>query len=143
MRTLVSGVVRDSLVEAQGAVMIDLFLVVGILVAIHFVDRLGSIRMQIVGFVGCAAGLGFSCRVGRCPKCNDADHTYLRRVYYLSVHDQCWAKRTDLPDCGGGVPDIGAWYRSGVRRSVWEGGCCHHCVSLSNSASMGSDRRLS
>ena len=38
----------------------DLFLVVGILVAIHFVDRLGSIRMQIVGFVGCAAGLGIA-----------------------------------------------------------------------------------
>ena len=56
----VSGVVRDSLVGAQGAVMIDLFLVVGILVAIHFVDRLGSIRMQIVGFVGCAAGLGIA-----------------------------------------------------------------------------------
>ena len=55
-----SSVVRDSLAGAEGAVMIDIFLIVGILVAIHFVDRLGSIRMQIIGFVGCAAGLGIA-----------------------------------------------------------------------------------
>lgn len=54
----VSSVVSDSLAGAEGALMIDVFLIVGILVAIHFVDRVGSIRMQIVGFVGCAVGLG-------------------------------------------------------------------------------------
>lgn len=53
----VAGVVHDELIGAEGAVLIDAFLVVGILVAIRYVNRLGSIRMQIWGFLGCAAGM--------------------------------------------------------------------------------------
>ena len=57
-----AGVRLDALPASQrvSESYADLFLVVGILVAIHFVDRFGSIRMQIVGFVGCAAGLGIA-----------------------------------------------------------------------------------
>lgn len=51
-------VVQEALNGAQGAVIIDSFLVVGILIAIRFVNRLGSIRMQIWGFIGCAIGMG-------------------------------------------------------------------------------------
>ena len=37
--------------------MIDVLLIVGIFCAILLSDRVGRIRLQIIGFVGCAAGL--------------------------------------------------------------------------------------
>jgi MFS transporter, putative metabolite transport protein len=42
---------------ARGAALIDVLLIVGIVGAIIFVDRIGSIRLQVWGFIGCAAGL--------------------------------------------------------------------------------------
>lgn len=57
----VAGVVHDDLIGAEGAVLIDAFLVVGILVAIRYVNKLGSIRMQIWGFIGCAVGMAIAC----------------------------------------------------------------------------------
>jgi MFS transporter, putative metabolite transport protein len=42
---------------AKGAALIDVLLIVGIVVAIALVDRIGSIRLQVWGFIGCAAGL--------------------------------------------------------------------------------------
>lgn len=53
----VAAVVHSSLMGAEGAVLIDLFLVIGVLAAIRYTDRLGSIRMQVWGFIGCAVGL--------------------------------------------------------------------------------------
>jgi len=44
----------------QGRRFIDLLLIVGIVCAILFVDKAGSIRLQILGFVGCAAGLAIA-----------------------------------------------------------------------------------
>lgn len=55
-----SAVTAESLIGAEGAILIDSFLLVGILVAIKLVDRLGSVRMQVVGFIGCAIGLGIA-----------------------------------------------------------------------------------
>lgn len=57
---VVHEVVHQSLVGAQGALIVDAFLIVGILVAIRYVNRLGSIFMQIAGFIGCAIGLALA-----------------------------------------------------------------------------------
>lgn len=56
----VEAVTQESLVGAEGAILIDSFLVIGILVAIRYVDRVGSVRMQAWGFLGCAAGLAIA-----------------------------------------------------------------------------------
>jgi putative MFS transporter len=56
VRSLADLVSNDEL-AARGAALIDVLLIVGILAAILLVNRIGSIRLQIWGFVGCAAGL--------------------------------------------------------------------------------------
>ena len=53
----VSGVVADDLHGAEGAVLIDAFLLIGIVLAIYLVNRFGRIRLQVFGFLGCAVGL--------------------------------------------------------------------------------------
>ncbi|HIK29827.1 MAG TPA: MFS transporter [Oscillatoriales cyanobacterium M59_W2019_021] len=42
---------------AKGSAFVDLFLIIGFWVAIALVDRVGRISLQIVGFLGMAAGL--------------------------------------------------------------------------------------
>ena len=42
---------------AQGSAIVDLFLVVGFLLAVLLIDRWGRIRLQIAGFLGMAIGL--------------------------------------------------------------------------------------
>lgn len=53
----VSSVVADDLHGAEGAVLIDAFLLIGIALAILLVNRFGRIRLQVFGFLGCAVGL--------------------------------------------------------------------------------------
>ncbi len=55
-RNLSDLIYRDML-SAKGAAAIDSLLILGIIVAIAFSDRLGRIRLQILGFLGCAVGL--------------------------------------------------------------------------------------
>ena len=43
--------------SARGAALIDVLLIVGIIAAVLLVDKVGRIRLQIMGFIGCAAGL--------------------------------------------------------------------------------------
>lgn len=43
--------------SARGAALIDTLLIVGIIAAVCLVDRVGRIRLQIIGFIGCALGL--------------------------------------------------------------------------------------
>jgi MFS transporter, putative metabolite transport protein len=56
VRSLADLISNDEL-AARGAALIDVLLIVGIIAAILLVNRIGSIRLQIWGFVGCAAGL--------------------------------------------------------------------------------------
>jgi nitrate/nitrite transporter NarK len=49
--------VEREMVAARGAAMIDVLLIVGIVAAVLLADRVGRIRLQIIGFIGCAAGL--------------------------------------------------------------------------------------
>ncbi|WP_439529383.1 MFS transporter [Pannonibacter sp.] len=52
-----ADLLQDDLLAAEGAAMIDALLIVGILFAVLLADRFGRIRLQVVGFIGCAAGL--------------------------------------------------------------------------------------
>jgi MFS transporter, putative metabolite transport protein len=52
-----SDMIADSILAAKGAALIDVLLIVGILFAVLLADRFGRIKLQILGFIGCAAGL--------------------------------------------------------------------------------------
>jgi putative MFS transporter len=45
------------MLAAKGAAFIDGLLLVGIVCAVLLVDKAGRIRLQVLGFIGCAAGL--------------------------------------------------------------------------------------
>jgi MFS transporter, putative metabolite transport protein len=52
-----SDLISDDILAAKGAALINILLLVGILCAVMLADRLGRIRLQIMGFIGCAVGL--------------------------------------------------------------------------------------
>jgi MFS family permease len=52
-----ADLINNDILAARGAALIDTLLIVGIVCAILLSDRVGRIRLQILGFVGCAAGL--------------------------------------------------------------------------------------
>ncbi len=53
----VAEIIHNDILAAKGAAAIDTLLIVGILCAIFLSDRVGRIRLQIIGFIGCAGGL--------------------------------------------------------------------------------------
>jgi MFS family permease len=62
-----SDLVSSDILAAKGAALIDVLLLVGIAFAVMLADRVGRIKLQIFGFIGCAAGLllaSFSADVG-------------------------------------------------------------------------------
>lgn len=50
-------VISNAILAARGAALITPLLIVGIAFAVLLADRLGRIRLQIFGFIGCAVGL--------------------------------------------------------------------------------------
>jgi putative MFS transporter len=56
----VSALISRDILAAKGAALLDVVLIIGILAAVLLADRLGRIRLQIVGFIGCAVGLGLA-----------------------------------------------------------------------------------
>lgn len=56
----VSALIARDILAAKGAALLDILLIVGILAAVLLADRVGRIRLQIVGFIGCAVGLGLA-----------------------------------------------------------------------------------
>jgi MFS family permease len=53
----VSDVILNDILAAKGAALITVLLIVGILFAVVLADRVGRIWLQVIGFIGCAAGL--------------------------------------------------------------------------------------
>jgi MFS transporter, putative metabolite transport protein len=49
--------IHNDILGARGAAMIDALLIVGIVFAVFLADIVGRIRLQILGFIGCAVGL--------------------------------------------------------------------------------------
>ena len=52
--------VHNDLLAAEGSAIMNALFVIGILFAIFLVDRVGRIKLQTLGFIGCAAGLGLA-----------------------------------------------------------------------------------
>jgi MFS family permease len=57
--SIAATIARD-IEAAKGAAVIDALLVVGIVAAVLLADRVGRIRLQVLGFVGCAVGLALA-----------------------------------------------------------------------------------
>ncbi len=53
----IADLVHHDMLAAKGAAFIDLLLIAGIGAAVLLADRVGRMRLQVAGFVGCAAGL--------------------------------------------------------------------------------------
>jgi putative MFS transporter len=53
----ISDLISDGIVAAKGSALITMLLIVGIIFAVLLADGVGRIRLQVVGFCGCAAGL--------------------------------------------------------------------------------------
>ncbi len=56
----IAAIVGRDIVAAKGAALLDVLLIVGIVGAVLLSDRVGRIPLQIVGFLGCAAGLAMA-----------------------------------------------------------------------------------
>lgn len=52
-----AALVHQEILAAKGAGLIDVLLIVGIVAAVLLADRVGRIKLQVLGFIGCAAGL--------------------------------------------------------------------------------------
>jgi len=52
-----ADLIGNDVLAAKGAALIDVLLLVGIFAAIMLTDRVGRIKLQVIGFIGCAAGL--------------------------------------------------------------------------------------
>jgi MFS transporter, putative metabolite transport protein len=50
-------IIHNDALGARGAALIDVLLIVGILFAVLLADKVGRMRLQVLGFLGCAAGL--------------------------------------------------------------------------------------
>ncbi|MFW6307021.1 MAG: MFS transporter [Campylobacterales bacterium] len=55
--THVADVIHSTMQSAKGAAFLDILLIVGIVFAIFLTDKVGRIKLQVVGFIGCAIGL--------------------------------------------------------------------------------------
>ena len=53
----VSDLILNDILAAKGAAMITTLLIIGIAFAVVLADRVGRIWLQVLGFIGCAAGL--------------------------------------------------------------------------------------
>ena len=53
----IADLVNNDVLAAKGSAMIDLLLIVGIIAAVLLADKVGRIRLQVIGFIGCAVGL--------------------------------------------------------------------------------------
>lgn len=53
----VSDLIMNDILAAKGAALTTSLLIVGILFAVMLADRFGRVKLQVVGFVGCAVGL--------------------------------------------------------------------------------------
>ncbi len=56
----IADLINNDVLAAKGSGLIDVLLIIGIVCAFLFVNKFGSIKLQIWGFVGCAVGLAIA-----------------------------------------------------------------------------------
>jgi MFS family permease len=52
-----SAAIHNDILGARGSAIMDIFFFIGIITAILLVEKVGRIKLQMVGFIGCAVGL--------------------------------------------------------------------------------------
>ena len=52
-----ADLINNQEMAARGAALIDLLLIIGIMADVLLADRAGRIKLQVIGFIGCAVGL--------------------------------------------------------------------------------------
>ena len=52
-----SAMIHHDMIATKGAAFLDLLLIVGIVCAVFLADKVGRMRLQVLGFIGCAFGL--------------------------------------------------------------------------------------
>lgn len=62
-----AGVIYNDMIAAKGAAFLDILLLVGIICAVFLADKIGRMKLQVFGFVGCAAGLLLAALSTRMP----------------------------------------------------------------------------
>ncbi|GHC04936.1 MFS transporter [Cerasicoccus arenae] len=55
--TTIKDIIHNDMLASKGSAIMDILFVLGIVCAIMLVDRVGRIKLQIIGFIGCALGL--------------------------------------------------------------------------------------
>jgi MFS family permease len=55
-----SSIIHNDMLAAEGSAVMNVFFILGIVAAIALVDRAGRMRLQIIGFIGCAVGLALA-----------------------------------------------------------------------------------
>jgi MFS family permease len=60
----IAALVHSDVLAAKGAALVDSLLIAGIVMAALLTDTIGRIKLQIVGFIGCAAGLTLAALAG-------------------------------------------------------------------------------
>ena len=55
-----AAVIHNDILAAKGAAMLDVLLIIGIIAAVLLTDKVGRIRLQVIGFIGCAVGLALA-----------------------------------------------------------------------------------
>jgi len=55
-----TAIIHNDILAAKGAALLDVLLIVGIIAAVLLTDKIGRIRLQTIGFIGCAVGLAFA-----------------------------------------------------------------------------------
>jgi MFS family permease len=55
-----TAIIHNDILAAKGAALLDVLLIVGIVAAVLLADKVGRIRLQVIGFIGCAIGLGLA-----------------------------------------------------------------------------------
>ncbi len=53
----IKDIIHNDMLASKGSAIMDMLFVLGVIFAILLVDKVGRIKLQVVGFIGCAVGL--------------------------------------------------------------------------------------
>ncbi len=56
----IAAIIHNDILAAKGAALLDVLLILGIIAAVLLTDKVGRIRLQVIGFIGCAIGLALA-----------------------------------------------------------------------------------
>ena len=129
----VADMISNDELAAKGAALIDVLLIVGIACAVLLVNKFGSIRLQVLGFIGCAAGLLTAAGSGFAMGSSKTLLIFLG-LHAVQLHDQPGPECADLPVGRRSVPDTSSRHGRRLRRGFCQNRCCHHRVPVSNPA---------